>query len=242
MSERKTETPTGNVGSEAPACVQHRSLFLEIRTVPAGPDVVQLLLPMVGVSAVDWAAGTSDEWLALGRRRNADGVLDLMAPRAIKNDPLKISADIEPMNTSAFPSQVGDHALVLFDGVCNLCNGAVNFIIDRDPDGYFRFAPLQSDTAERVLADREAADASLSTIVLVEEGEVFVRSTAALRIARHLSGGWPLLYAAMVVPRPIRDAVYDWIAHHRYDWFGRRDQCRVPTPALKDRFLEYEPH
>jgi len=146
------------------------------------------------------------------------------------------------MSSVASSFETNEHALVLFDGVCNLCNGAVNFIIDHDPDRYFRFAPLQSDLAERILENREGGDARLSTIVLVEGGEVFVRSTAALRIARHLSGPWPLLYAALIVPRPLRDAVYDWIAHHRYDWFGRRDQCRVPTPALKDRFLEYEPH
>jgi predicted DCC family thiol-disulfide oxidoreductase YuxK len=134
-----------------------------------------------------------------------------------------------------------EHAVVLFDGVCNLCNGAVNFIIDRDPDGYFRFAPLQSDVAGRLLAGTDAAGATLDTIVLVEGGTAYVRSTAALRIARHLSGPWPLLAAVLAVPRPLRDAVYDWVAEHRYQWFGRREQCRVPTPALKDRFLEYEP-
>ena len=136
----------------------------------------------------------------------------------------------------------GAEAVVLFDGVCNLCNGAVNFVIDRDPDGYFRFAPLQSDVGEEILADAGAADVSLDTIVLVEDGEVYDRSTAALRIARHLSGAWPLLYAFIVVPRPLRDAVYDWIAANRYRWFGTRDQCRVPTPGLKEHFLEYEPH
>ena len=134
------------------------------------------------------------------------------------------------------------HAVVLFDGVCNLCNGAVNFIIDRDPDAYFRFAPLQSDVAQRLLTETDAADATLDTIVLVEDGTAYVRSTAALRIARRLSGPWPLLYAFLVVPRPLRDAVYDWIAEHRYRWFGRREECRLPTPDLKDRFLEYEAH
>jgi len=135
-----------------------------------------------------------------------------------------------------------EHAVVLFDGVCNLCNGAVNFIIDRDPEGYFRFAPLQSDVAEQLVAGTDAADATLDTIVLVEDGTAYVRSTAALRIARRLSGPWPLLYAFLVVPRFLRDAVYDWVAEQRYRWFGKRDQCRVPTTTLKDRFLEYEPH
>jgi len=139
-------------------------------------------------------------------------------------------------------ASVDEHAVVLFDGVCNLCNGAVNFVIDRDPDGYFRFAPLQSDVGEKILADTDAADALLDTIVLVEDGEVYDRSGAALRIARYLTGLWPLLYAFIIVPRPLRDAVYDWIAANRYRWFGKRDQCRLPTPNLKERFLEYEPH
>jgi len=140
------------------------------------------------------------------------------------------------------PTRTEDHAVVLFDGVCNLCNGAVNFVIDRDPDAYFRFAPLQSDIGERLLEKGEVSGAALNSIVLVEDGEVYDRSTAALRIARHLTGPWPLLYAFIVVPRLLRDAVYDWIAANRYRWFGRRDQCRVPTPELKARFLEYEPH
>ena len=139
-------------------------------------------------------------------------------------------------------SSTSRNAVILFDGVCNLCNGAVNFVIDRDPVGTFRFAPLQSDVGERLLANSGVSGGDLDTIVLVEDGEVFVRSTAALRIARRLSGPWPLLSVFLAVPRPLRDAVYDWVAVNRYDWFGKRDQCRVPTPALKDRFLEYEPH
>jgi len=133
-----------------------------------------------------------------------------------------------------------DHALVLFDGVCNLCNSAVNFIIDRDPEGYFRFAPLQSEVAQSYLTEA-GQHQDLSTIVLVEEGDTYVRSTAALRIARKLTGPWPLLAVALAVPRPLRDFVYDWIADRRYDWFGKRAQCRVPTPALNRRFLDYDP-
>jgi predicted DCC family thiol-disulfide oxidoreductase YuxK len=146
------------------------------------------------------------------------------------------------MSHSSTSSPRSGHALVLFDGVCNLCNGTVNFIIDHDPDGYFRFAPLQSDEAQERLAGTDAAGADLDTIVLVEDGTAYVRSTAALRIARRLTAPWPLLSLFLAVPRPLRDAVYDWIATHRYDWFGRRDQCRLPTPALKDRFLENEVH
>ena len=132
------------------------------------------------------------------------------------------------------------HAIVFFDGVCNLCNGAVNFIIDRDPEGYFQFAPLQSDVARAHLEQAPGEDDALDSIVLLEHDQTFVKSTAALRIARRLSGPWSLLSLALVVPRPIRDTVYDWIAHNRYDWFGRRDECRLPTPELKSRFLEYD--
>jgi predicted DCC family thiol-disulfide oxidoreductase YuxK len=137
-------------------------------------------------------------------------------------------------------SPAPSHALVLFDGVCNLCNGAVNFIIDHDPEAYFRFAPLQSDAAQDHLRGTAAAGTTLDTIVLVEEGTPYVRSTAALRIARRLTAPWPLLYLFIAVPRPLRDAVYNGIARHRYDWFGQRDQCRLPTPDLKARFLDYD--
>lgn len=130
------------------------------------------------------------------------------------------------------------HAIVFFDGVCNLCNGTVNFIIDRDPEGYFQFAPLQSDVAQQHLHGSPEQDPD--SIVLLENGKTYRRSSAALRIARRLSGPWSLLALSLVIPRPIRDAVYRWIAQNRYDWFGRRDECRVPTPELKSRFLEYD--
>lgn len=142
-----------------------------------------------------------------------------------------------PSAAEAPPHVLDDHALILFDGVCNLCNGAVNFVIDHDPEGYFKLAALQSDEGQAVLKALGAADDALDSIVLVEESEVYRRSDAALRIARRLADAWPLLYGFIVVPRPIRDAMYDWIAHNRYDWFGKRDQCRIPTPELKERFL-----
>jgi predicted DCC family thiol-disulfide oxidoreductase YuxK len=124
--------------------------------------------------------------------------------------------------------------VVLFDGVCNLCNGAVRFIIARDPAACFRFASLQSGVGRRLLKD----DGPPETIVLLEEGKMYSKSTAALRIARGLRLPWPLLYAFIVVPRPLRDFVYDWVARHRYRWFGKLDTCLLPTPALRNRFLE----
>ncbi|QDE71635.1 thiol-disulfide oxidoreductase DCC family protein [Myxococcus xanthus] len=129
-------------------------------------------------------------------------------------------------------------AVVLFDGVCNLCNGAVNFIIDRDPSSYFHFAALQSEQAAALLAPLgRVPEVEPQSFILVEDGEVYERSTAALRIARRLGGGWVLLYAFMVVPRVLRDAVYRLVARNRYRMFGKADSCRMPTPELRARFL-----
>ena len=128
-------------------------------------------------------------------------------------------------------------AVVLFDGVCNLCNASVLFVIDRDPGGHFAFAPLQSPAAASLLAERGFVGAELSSVLLVEGDRVRTRSGAALGMVRRLSGAWPLLSALMIVPRPIRDAVYDWIGRNRYRWFGRQDECRIPTPELSSRFV-----
>jgi predicted DCC family thiol-disulfide oxidoreductase YuxK len=128
--------------------------------------------------------------------------------------------------------------VVLFDGVCNLCSWSVNFIIDRDPGARFRFAPLQSAEGRRLLARFGLPAEPITSMVLVEQDRCFTRSTAALRIARNLGGAWPLAYVFMLVPRPVRDVIYDWVARHRYRWFGRSDACRVPTPELRSRFLE----
>ncbi len=131
-------------------------------------------------------------------------------------------------------------AVVLFDGVCNFCNGAVNFIIDRDPRAQFRFAALQSDIAAELLKQRGLvpdSSESSGTILLVEGDRVYHHSTAGLRIARRLRFPWMLSYAFIAVPRPLRDLVYRFIARNRYRWFGKSDACRLPTPELRGRFL-----
>jgi predicted DCC family thiol-disulfide oxidoreductase YuxK len=127
-----------------------------------------------------------------------------------------------------------DEHIVLFDGVCNLCNAAVRFILARDPQGRFRFASLQSDVARRLLK----GDGPPETIVLIEAGKIYAKSTAALRIARGLRFPWPLFYGLAVVPLFLRDLVYDWVARNRYRWFGKRDTCMLPTPETRGRFLE----
>ena len=129
-------------------------------------------------------------------------------------------------------------AVILFDDVCRLCSRSVRFIIARDPDARFRFAGLGSPTADRLLAGGRNTLEGVDSVVLIEDGEVFIRSTAALRIARGLTAPWPLLYGLIVVPRPLRDLVYDLVARKRYRWFGRLETCLVPTEAERDRFLD----
>jgi predicted DCC family thiol-disulfide oxidoreductase YuxK len=129
-------------------------------------------------------------------------------------------------------------AVVLFDGVCNLCNGFVTFVIARDPGAHFRFAPLSSDAATRVLRDAAVDPPLPDSMVLVEAGTAYFRSDAPLRIARRLTFPWPLAYGLIVVPRFIRDRVYDIVAARRYRWFGRRHACMMPTPDLRQRFLD----
>jgi predicted DCC family thiol-disulfide oxidoreductase YuxK len=130
--------------------------------------------------------------------------------------------------------------VVLFDGVCNLCNSAVQWLIARDPEGRFAFASLQSRAAHEVLAAAGVEDTSglPDSIVLVDPAGVHVRSAAALRIAGLLGFPYNLARIAFLVPRPLRDAVYRLIARHRYRWFGRRDVCMLPTPELAARFLD----
>lgn len=128
--------------------------------------------------------------------------------------------------------------VILFDGVCNLCNGAVTWVIERDKRAYFRFASLQSGAARSALSDAGAPAIMPDSIVLLDADGVHVRSDAALRIAARLGMPWSLLSLARIVPRVLRDAVYDFIARNRYRWFGRRDVCMLPTAGVADRFLD----
>jgi predicted DCC family thiol-disulfide oxidoreductase YuxK len=131
--------------------------------------------------------------------------------------------------------------IILFDGVCNLCNSAVQWVIDRDKEGRFDFASLQSNAARRELEkviDEKEIDALPDSIILLDSDGVHVRSAAALRIARGLGSPFAVIRLTIVLPRPIRDAVYNLIARNRYRWFGRRDTCMTPTPDLAARFLD----
>jgi len=128
--------------------------------------------------------------------------------------------------------------IILFDGVCNLCNGLVRFLIPRDPEGRLLFASLQSEAGQQLLKKWELSPELLNSVVVLEGGSVYTKSTAALKIARNMHGLWPVLYALILVPRFIRDPLYDWVARNRYRWFGTTEACLYPSPELKQRFLE----
>jgi len=129
--------------------------------------------------------------------------------------------------------------VVLFDGLCHLCSGVVQFAIARDPRARLRFAPLQSSAAERLLeGSPPRAEPIPDTFVLIEDGRLYLRSAAALRLVRHLAMPWPLLTALVIVPRPLRDWAYDAVARRRHRWFGTRSTCFVSTPEIQDRFLD----
>jgi predicted DCC family thiol-disulfide oxidoreductase YuxK len=127
-------------------------------------------------------------------------------------------------------------AVILFDGVCNLCNSAVQFIIKRDPDAYFAFAPLQEEKGQQLIRPFKR-DLSISSVILIENGRLYEKSNAALQICLHLRGIWKLAYAFKVIPSFIRDPIYDYVAKNRYKWFGKKEHCMLPTKDTKKRFL-----
>ena len=134
-----------------------------------------------------------------------------------------------------------DHPIILFDGRCYLCSGSVMFILKRERKrGEFRFASLQSKKASELLGEKkELKDKNESgSVILIENGRIYSKSTAALRITRKLRRGWPLLYGFIVVPRFIRDGIYNWIAKNRFKWFGKMDKDFIPPEGTEDRFLD----
>lgn len=129
-------------------------------------------------------------------------------------------------------------AVVLFDGVCNLCNGSVQFIINHDSKNKFQFAALQSKFGQQQLNLLNIPSTSLQSIVLIKGDRYYQRSNAVLEIGRMLGGGWALFYIFKIIPAFVRDWIYNLIANNRYRWFGKQSQCMMPTPALKNRFLD----
>lgn len=127
--------------------------------------------------------------------------------------------------------------VILFDGICNFCNGAVNFVIKRDKDAAIQFAPLQSEKGRLFFRQYNLPEGSMDSFIFIEDDKVYSQSTAALKVCKYLSGLWPLFYGFIIVPKFIRDGVYNLIAKNRYKWFGVKQECMIPTPEVKARFI-----
>ncbi|MCA1062942.1 thiol-disulfide oxidoreductase DCC family protein [Rossellomorea sp. AcN35-11] len=127
-------------------------------------------------------------------------------------------------------------AVILFDGVCNFCNSSVRFIIDRDPEGIFKFASLQSEIGKQLIKEH-GISRNTDSIVLIDGTKAYVESTAALKVCSQLKWPWRIFRVGMVIPKIVRDKGYRWVAKNRYRWFGRQESCMVPPPDSKDRFL-----
>ncbi len=128
--------------------------------------------------------------------------------------------------------------LILFDGVCNLCNASVQFVIRHDSAAKFRFAAIQSEIGREIFQRHGLDPANLQTFVFITDGRIFLRSDAAIEVVARFGGAWKLLRVFSLVPRSVRDAIYSFIAQNRYRWFGRQEVCMIPTPEIKERFLD----
>lgn len=129
-------------------------------------------------------------------------------------------------------------SIVLFDGVCNLCNASVNFVIKHDKKAQFIFATFQSDAAKEIMLQFNLENFMTDSVILIEGQKVYDKSTAALKIAKRLDGGLKIFYAFIIVPKFLRDWIYAFIAKNRYRWFGKRERCMLPSTDLKNRFLD----
>lgn len=130
------------------------------------------------------------------------------------------------------------NSVILFDGVCNFCNHWVTFAIKRDRKNKLKFTPLQGETAKQLLPQYHINPTSLSSVIFIDNGKVYTQSSAAIQICKHLDGGWKLFYGLIIIPKFIRDFLYNIIARNRYKWFGKKESCMIPTPELKERFLD----
>ena len=128
--------------------------------------------------------------------------------------------------------------VILFDGVCNLCNGTVYWVIARDIKNQFHFASLQSPFGKQVLQNFGLADEYMNSIIFLDNNEIYMRSSAVLRILKHLGSFYQTAYVFILIPEFLRNAVYNFIAKNRYRWFGKKETCMVPTPKLKSKFIE----
>ncbi len=127
--------------------------------------------------------------------------------------------------------------IILFDGVCNFCNSAVNFVIKKNAKANILFAPMQSEAGQKILKQYNLPADDMQSFVFIDKGKAYKQSTAALNVCRYLRGLWPLCYGLIIVPRVIRDGIYNWVAKNRYKWFGVRQACMMPSQEVKQRFL-----
>lgn len=131
-----------------------------------------------------------------------------------------------------------NHPVILFDGVCNLCNASVQFIIKHDKKSVFRFTSLQSEFGKRIIEKHDLATKNIDSVMLLENNAVQLKSTAALQIAKRLGGIYSALYVFIIIPKFMRDSIYDFVARNRYHWFGKQESCMIPKPELKKLFIE----
>ncbi|MYL33582.1 DUF393 domain-containing protein [Pontibacillus yanchengensis] len=127
--------------------------------------------------------------------------------------------------------------IILFDGECNFCDVSVQFILKRDKQEQFTFASLQGEHGQKLLK-QHGISSSVDSFVLVDDKQIHFQSTAALKVCKELAGAWKLLYVFIVIPKPIRDKVYNFVANNRYKWFGKKNQCALPSPETRKRFLD----
>lgn len=128
-------------------------------------------------------------------------------------------------------------SIIFFDGVCNLCNASIDFVIRHDSNDHFLVGALQDNFSKKILSNFQVDPNYLDSIVLLEEGKIYYKSTAALKIAKKLKGISSLLYPLIYLPRGLRDPIYSWIGNNRYSWFGKKNTCRLPSPEEKSKFL-----
>ena len=130
-----------------------------------------------------------------------------------------------------------EQPIILFDGVCNFCNSAVNFTLKRNKKANIMFAPMQSGAGAKILQQYNLDQNDMKSFIFIDNGVVYKQSTGALRVCKYLSGLWPICYGLIIIPKFIRDGIYNWIAKNRYKWFGQKQACMIPTPDVKARFL-----
>ena len=132
---------------------------------------------------------------------------------------------------------INQHSIILFDGVCNLCNNVVQFVIKHDKKSRFLFGSLQSSEGKKILNEFHFTLSTINSFILIEDNKPYIKSTAALRVAKKLGGLWTLLYGFIIIPKFIRDGIYEVISKNRYRWFGKKDECMIPTKELRTKFL-----